>query len=607
MAAAESCSAMMLVATLLLALYACELAPSVNARTGSHMRPLDSLHFFRRELKTHRERMERVLVEVTEPPPGGPARTITVALDGSGDYKLPSEAVASLGTKSSAPVTIYIKDGVYRDRFNVVKRRWNVTMIGNPEDPSRVVIVDNRHAGKMGADGDDIGTFQSATATFGGYHIIVQGISFINDFPRGKPGEIGNQAVAMRASGWFIIFANCIFRGFQDTLYAHKGVQLYKNCYIEGTIDFIFGYATAQYEDCHIHTLADPFTISAEKRQLPGARTSGFLFLRGIITGVSGKAYLGRAWGAASLTWFVETQMEAFIQPAGWNNFNDPTREKTADYGEYNCSGPGSDRSGRVSWSRALTLEEVGPFLGGDRQWIDGNSWVRLPSPLPPTPDGREDAATTPLPISSGSPPPPPPPPPPASVVPPTPPSVEPPVLPSGFATAGLEPAAASGNATGVIAALRADPRFSIFVGLLDKGFAANLPLQPLTISVPENAAFARLGPGQLDTIKADEALLYEFLGYHFADGFYPKADLLAAIAKSTSGTVSVPTQGGSYVSFSSVGDVIKVDGSTSVTEADFLVDSPNKAVAHVIASVLLSQDVTDSLASSSSPPPHPV
>lgn len=69
-----------------------------------------------------------------------------------------------------------------------------------------------------------------------------------NDAPVAAAGEVGGQAVAFRASGDRAAFLNCGFYGGQDTLYDHKGRHYFENCYIEGTVDFIFGDGLSMYK-----------------------------------------------------------------------------------------------------------------------------------------------------------------------------------------------------------------------------------------------------------------------------------------------------------------------------------------------------------------------
>ena len=60
--------------------------------------------------------------------------------------------------------------------------------------------------------------------------------------------------MACFVSGDRAYFKNCRFLGNQDTLYTYgkDSRQFYDHCYIEGTVDFIFGWSTALFKDCTI-------------------------------------------------------------------------------------------------------------------------------------------------------------------------------------------------------------------------------------------------------------------------------------------------------------------------------------------------------------------
>ena len=64
----------------------------------------------------------------------------------------------------------------------------------------------------------------------------------------------------------------------QDTLYLHYGRQYLKDCYIEGSVDFIFGNSTALLEHCHVHCKSKGF-ITAQSRK-SSQETTGYVFLR---------------------------------------------------------------------------------------------------------------------------------------------------------------------------------------------------------------------------------------------------------------------------------------------------------------------------------------
>lgn len=68
-----------------------------------------------------------------------------------------------------------------------------------------------------------------------------------NAAPRPDGKRKGAQASAMRISGDKAAFYNCKFVGFQDTLCDDKGKHFFKDCFIQGTVDFIFGEARSIY------------------------------------------------------------------------------------------------------------------------------------------------------------------------------------------------------------------------------------------------------------------------------------------------------------------------------------------------------------------------
>ncbi|CAJ1939552.1 unnamed protein product, partial [Sphenostylis stenocarpa] len=129
------------------------------------------------------------------------------------------------------------------------------------------------------------------------------------------------QAVTLRVTADRCAFYNCRFLGWQDTLYLHYGKQYLKDCYIEGSVDFIFGNSTALLEHCHIHCKSAGF-ITAQSRNSPQEKT-GYVFLRCVVTGNGGTsyAYLGRPWRPFARVVFAFTFMDQCIKPAGWNNW----------------------------------------------------------------------------------------------------------------------------------------------------------------------------------------------------------------------------------------------------------------------------------------------
>ncbi|KAF8727317.1 hypothetical protein HU200_018919 [Digitaria exilis] len=303
-----------------------------------------------------------------------PTRTLVVdKAPGAGDFTSIQAAVDSLPLINLARVVIKINAGTYTEKVNISPMRAFVTVEGAGADKTVVQWGDT--ADTPGSWGRPMGTFGSATFAVNSMFFVAKNITFKNTAPVPKPGALGKQGVALRISADNAAFVGCNFLGAQDTLYDHLGRHYYRDCYIEGSVDFIFGNALSLYEGCHVHAIARNYgALTAQNRQSL-LEDTGFSFVNCRVTG-SGALYLGRAWGTFSRVVFAYTYMDNIIIPRGWYNWGDPTREMTVFYGQYKCTGPGANYAGRVQWSRELTDEEAKPFISLD--FIDGLEWIRL-------------------------------------------------------------------------------------------------------------------------------------------------------------------------------------------------------------------------------------
>ncbi|XP_042939458.1 putative pectinesterase 52 [Carya illinoinensis] len=187
------------------------------------------------------------------------------------------------------------------------------------------------------------------------------------------------QAVAARIYGDKSAFYGCGFIGFQDTLWDATGRHYYKNCYIEGGVDFIWGNGQSIYEDCLINATAgslfSPDSVSyvtAQGRSSP-YETSGFVFRLGAVFG-TGKIFLGRAYGPYSRVIFHGTTLGRAVAPEGWNEWNSKGHEDKLTYAEVDCKGPGSDKSKRVKWMKKLRPSELHQF--SKSRFINQNRWL---------------------------------------------------------------------------------------------------------------------------------------------------------------------------------------------------------------------------------------
>ncbi|KAK2989609.1 hypothetical protein RJ640_027383 [Escallonia rubra] len=301
-----------------------------------------------------------------------PSYTLTVDRNPvTGDFTSIQDAIDSLPFVNLVRVVIKVHAGVYTEKVSIPPLKSFITIQGAGAETTIVQWGDT--AQTKGPRGLPLGTYGSATFGVNSPYFVAKNITFKNTTPVPPPGAIGKQAVAFRISADTAAFVGCRFLGAQDTLYDHLGRHYYKDCYIEGSVDFIFGNGLSLFEGCHVHAIA-PMTgaLTAQGRQSLLDDT-GFSFLHCKVTG-SGALYLGRAWGPFSRVVFAFTYMDNIIIPKGWYNWGDPNREMTVFYGQYKCTGPGASFAGRVPWSRELTDQEAKPFIS--LSFIDGSEWI---------------------------------------------------------------------------------------------------------------------------------------------------------------------------------------------------------------------------------------
>ncbi|KAI9182505.1 hypothetical protein LWI28_025981 [Acer negundo] len=299
---------------------------------------------------------------------------VSVCQNGTGDFKTITEALNSIKPPyNTRRVILEIKPGVYREKISVPRRLPFITFLGNSSDPP--IITGNDTASVAGKDGRPLKTYQSATVTVDANYFVAINMKFENTAPH-EIGSIGEQAVALRISGTKAAFYNCSFYGSQDTLYDHKGLHYFNNCFIQGSVDFIFGYGKSLYENCYLNSIAKKVaSLTAQKRSSPSLE-SGFSFKNSVVTG-SGLVYLGRAWGDYSRVVFSYTFMDKIVLSRGWSDWGVQKRDTSVFYGEYKCSGAGANLTGRVPWARILTDEEAMPFIG--TYYVDGDTWLISP------------------------------------------------------------------------------------------------------------------------------------------------------------------------------------------------------------------------------------
>ena len=278
-----------------------------------------------------------------------------VAKDGSGDFFTVQEAIdAAPDYCKQDETTIYVKDGIYEEKVTIPANKQKIHLIGQSSE--KTVITWGDYAKKTGSTGHEMGTSATSTVFLYGSDFLAENITFENSAGEGK--DIG-QACAITVDADRVAFINCRFLANQDTIYTYgKGQkQYFRNCWIEGTTDFIFGASTCWFEDCTILCKKDSYITAAST---PQNEKFGYVFRNCQVMHADGvtKVYLGRPWRSYAKTVFINCELGAHIRPEGWHNWNKPYAEKTTFYAEYGSKGPGSEGN-RVEWSHVLKKKDL--------------------------------------------------------------------------------------------------------------------------------------------------------------------------------------------------------------------------------------------------------
>ncbi len=282
---------------------------------------------------------------------------IVVSRDGTGNYKTIQEAIDAVRAYSPEHITINIKNGTYHEKVVIPAWITNVSLIG--ESKQGTIITYEDYSGKF-FSADTVNN-KKKMSTFSSFTMYVHGndINLENLTIKNAAGRVG-QAVALHVDGDRFVLKNCNLLGNQDTLLTanDSSKQYYFNCFIEGTTDFIFGNATAVFQDCTIKSLSNSYITAASTTE---RQQYGYVFFncKLIAADECKKEYLGRPWRANAKVVFIGCEMGKHILPEGWHNWSKKENEATAYYAEYNNTGEGSLTDKRVSWSHQLTKKEA--------------------------------------------------------------------------------------------------------------------------------------------------------------------------------------------------------------------------------------------------------
>ncbi len=299
---------------------------------------------------------------------------IVVAQDGSGDVFTIQEAINMVPDyRKERETRILVRQGTYAEKLIIPASKQSVSLIGE----EGVIITGNDYAQKHNRMGEEMGTSGSSTCYIYGDNFYAENITFEN-----TAGMVG-QAVAALVDGDRAIFYRCRFLGNQDTLYPYGKErhirQYYKECYIEGTVDFIFGWnVSAFFESCTIHSKRDKGYIAAPAT--PQGAEHGFVFSHCHLTADEDieNVYLGRPWRPYGQAVYLYCTLDKHIHPEGWRIWHNKDNLNTPTMGEYDCDGTGAKSDRRASWADEITHPEhynLDTVLRGSDNWDATQQW----------------------------------------------------------------------------------------------------------------------------------------------------------------------------------------------------------------------------------------
>lgn len=273
-----------------------------------------------------------------------PVSNLVVAKDGSGDFTSVQAAIDSVPENNTDWFTIYIKNGTYKEVITVPESKTYIKLVGESAQGT-ILTYDNYNT--------LTGTTNSASVFIKAKDFIAKDITFENSFDYFNSSVSGKQAVACEPWNDRQIYLNCRFKGYQDTLFVRAGRQYFKDCYIEGVTDFIFGEGTAVFDECEIYSISKNSSSAMCAPSTLAETPYGLVFFNCHITGdptiKPGYISLGRPWHPSSAKTpissnitYLYCQMDALC-----GDWTDMGSAKWADdrFREYKNSGDGASTS----------------------------------------------------------------------------------------------------------------------------------------------------------------------------------------------------------------------------------------------------------------------
>uniref|UniRef100_A0A7N2L4C6 pectinesterase n=1 Tax=Quercus lobata TaxID=97700 RepID=A0A7N2L4C6_QUELO len=296
-------------------------------------------------------------------------KTIIVDKSGKGQFTTVQKAIDSIPSNNKQWTTILVNAGVYKEKVKITSDKQYIILKG--KDRLSTVI-----------EWDDSGnSLESSTFQLYASNFMARGITFKNTYNLVLVNDAGEKitwAPAALVNAEKASFYECGFVGIQDTLTDLQGRHYFYNCYIEGAVDFIWGFGQSLYQNSEIRVQSKGIGvgkafITAQGRQ-SDSQASGFVFMYCKVTG-TGPAYLGRAYKSYSTVVYYQSSFDNIIAPEGWDIMRQAGNEKYITFAEVQCKGPGANLSKRVKWEKTLSSGALQKFI--DRNlFINQDNWI---------------------------------------------------------------------------------------------------------------------------------------------------------------------------------------------------------------------------------------
>ncbi|KAF2222328.1 carbohydrate esterase family 8 protein-like protein [Elsinoe ampelina] len=282
-------------------------------------------------------------------------------------------AIARLANITDAQ-SIFIYPGVYREQVYIPPLAGPLTVQGYTSDArsysdNQVTITFNLSRTTPGLANNDA----TSTVRLWTKNVKLYNLNIANTF---GSAPTNGQALALSAQATNQGFYGCNFTGYQDTIYANEGRQIYAQSFIGGATDFIFGLrARAWFEEVDIDVIGPGF-ITANGREAEN-NTSFYVFNKARIEGSSGpnSTYLGRPWRQFSRVVFQRSYISDVVRPEGWSRWDAVQTTANVVYREYKNYGPGAGTAARANFSSQATEPvKIAEILGKNYEkevWVD--------------------------------------------------------------------------------------------------------------------------------------------------------------------------------------------------------------------------------------------